>query len=173
MKTEEKRTTNRCKKLRELPQVVNEWQQKAWCPDCDHYFSGECGNPIRRESNAACPFDGKVLRLREVSDEAANDQQRKPLDGGLCEVPASHARCKALEQAVRDRIVDRTGGRTKALAIELTDGELVVRGTAPCYYVKQLALQGVLDVLRSNQETKVGFNFQVVVRPPGPRESTR
>jgi len=173
MKTEEKPTMNRCRKLHELPPVVNEWQQKAWCPDCDHYVSGECGNPISRESNAACPFDGKVLPLREVADEAPNDHLRKPLDGGLCELPESHARSKALVQAVKGWIVDRTGGRTQALAIKLTDGELVVRGTAPCYYVKQLALQGVLDIFRSNQETKVGFNFQVVVRPPGPRESTR
>jgi hypothetical protein len=70
MDAQEKRTTSRCNKLHELPPVVTDWQQKAWCPDCDYYQGGICGNPIRRDSNAACPFDGKALPLREVAVEA-------------------------------------------------------------------------------------------------------
>jgi hypothetical protein len=107
-----------------------------------------------------------------VALEAPHDYPGEPLDVGFSEVRESQPWSKALEQAVKHRILDRTGGRIRALAIELTDRELVVRGTAPCYYVKQLALQGVLEVLQSDQETKVRFNFQVVVCPPGPREST-
>jgi hypothetical protein len=163
MDSKEKQTLSWCKKLHELPPVVTDWQQTAWCPDCDHYNRGRCSNP-----NAGCPFDGKASPLREVADQAPNDQPRKRLDGGLCEVPESHVRSKALEQAVMGRIVNRTWGRMQALAIELTDGELVVRGSSPCHYVKQLALQAVLDVLSSDSSTKIGINFQVVVRPRAP-----
>jgi hypothetical protein len=170
MDPDKKPTTSRCKKLPELPPVLTDWQQTAWCPECDYYDYGICVNPIRRDSNAACPFDGKVLPLREVALEAPHDHPGEPLDVGFSEVRESLPWSKALEQAVKHRIVDRTGGRIRALAIDLTDRELVVRGTAPCYYVKQLALQGVLEVLQSDQETKVRFNFQVVVCPPGPRE---
>jgi len=159
MKTKEKPIASRCKKLHELPQVVNEWQQKTWRPDCDYYDCGTCGNPMHWESDAPCPFDGKVMPLLEVADEAPNDPPKSP------------ARSDALEQAVKDRIVDRTGRRMQALAVELTDGELVVRGAAPCYYVKQLAIQGVLDALHGDRDVKVKFNCQIVVFRRGPRES--
>jgi len=173
MNAQEKQTPSRCNKLHELPRVVTDWQQKAWCPDCDYYDCGLCGNPLRRYSNAACPFDGKALPLREAAVEPPNAQPRKPLEGGLCEVPESQPRSRALEQAIKDRIVNRTGGRMQALAIELTECELIVRGSAPCYYVKQLALHGVLDVLHSDHQTKIECNFQIVVRPPSPTEPTQ
>ena len=172
MSTKEKPTTSRCNKLHELPPVVTDWQETAWCPDCDYYDCGLCRNPIRRDSNAACPFDGKVLPLREVAVETPNDQPGKPLDSEFCEVPESQTRSRSLEQAIKDRIVIRTGRRMRALAIELTDRELIVRGSAPCYYVKQLALQGVLEVLHSGHQTTIECNIQIVVHPPGPKEPT-
>lgn len=162
MNAQEKRTTSRCNKLHELPPVVTDGQQTAWCPDCDYYDGGMC-NSVSRVGNAACPFDGKLLPLREVPVEPPIDQPRKPLERGLCKVPESLPRSKALEQAIKDRIVIRTNGRIIAVAVELIDRELVVRGTASCYYVKQLALQGVLDVLHGRQEVKVRLNFQVAV----------
>ena len=67
-------------------------------------------------------------------------------------------------------MIELLGG--SAVAVELIDRELVVRGTASCYYVKQLALQGVLDVLHGLQEVKVRLNFQVIVCAPVPRELT-
>jgi hypothetical protein len=170
--TKEQPTTSRCNKLHDLPPVVNDWQQTAWCPDCDYYSCGLCGNLLRQDSNASCPFDGKVLPLREVAVEASNEQPWKRPRGGLCEVQASQPGSKALEQAIKDRIVNPTGGRMQELAIELTDRELVVRGSAPCYYVKQLALHGVLEILNSVQRTKIECNFQIVVGPPAPTQST-
>jgi hypothetical protein len=172
MDTKELPTTSRCNKLHDLPPVVTDWQQKVWCPDCEYYDCGLCSNPMRRDSNAACPFDAKVLPLREVAVEAPNYPARKPLDSGSCEVPEGQSRFEALEQAIKDRIVNRTGGRMRALAIELTDRALIVRGTAPCYYVKQLALQGVLDVLNPDHRAKIECNFQVLVHPPGQKEPT-
>ena len=35
MLAEEKRTTNQCKRLGELPAVWTDWQQATWCPDCE------------------------------------------------------------------------------------------------------------------------------------------
>ena len=172
MYTEEKPVMNRCNKLHELPPVVTVWQQKAWRPDCNYYECGLCSNPMSRDSSGACPFDGKVLPLREVTFEAPKDQPKKPLDAELCEVLASQPRSKALEQVIKDRIVNRTGGRIRVLAIELSNRELFVRGNAPCYYVKQLALQGVLDVLDSDHQSKLECNFQIVVHPPSPTEPT-
>jgi hypothetical protein len=168
----EQPTPSRCKKLHELPLLVTDWQQQAWRPDCDYYDCGVCANPLRRDSNTACPFDGQVLPLREVAVEAPNDRPRRPLDAGFCEVPEGQPRSGALEHAIKDRIVNRTGGRVRALAIERTDRGLVVRGSAPCYYVKQLALQGVLDVLHSDPQTNIGCSLQIVVCPAGPTEPT-
>jgi hypothetical protein len=51
--------------------------------------------------------------------------------------------------------------------------EVVIRGIAPCYYVKQLALQGILDVLGSAQEIEVELNLQVAVCPTGSEYGNR
>ena len=131
MDTKEQPTTSRCNKLHDLPPVVTDWQQKAWCPDCEYYRCGLCGNLLRRDSIASCPFDGKVLPLREVAVEPPNEQARKPLDSRLCEVRESQPRSKALKQAIKDQIVNRTRGRMQALANDLTGRELIIRGSAP------------------------------------------
>jgi hypothetical protein len=167
-----KPSTRWCKKLLELPPVVADCQQTAWCPDCDYYHCGLCGSPGGREGNAGCPFDGKVLPLREVAVEAPDNPPRMSLDGGSSEVPESRPRSRALEQAIEDRILQRTGGRMRALVIVVTDRELTVRGSVPCYHVKQLALHGILDVLHSQLPTRIECNYQIVVRPPGPTEPT-
>ena len=104
--------------------------------------------------------------------ETPDDQPGGSLEVGPSDAPKSQPRIKALEQAIKLRIVGRTGGRMRALAIQLTEGDLFVRGTAPSYYVKQLALQGVLDVLHGDQETNVGFHFQILVCPPNQRQLT-
>lgn len=83
MDTNENRTTSRCKKLHELQPVFTDWQQTTWCPDCDYYDSGICANPIRKDSSAPCPFDGKVLPLREVAIEPKADQPRKAAPGQM------------------------------------------------------------------------------------------
>jgi hypothetical protein len=42
---------------------------------------------------------------------------------------------------------------------------IVVRGRAPCYYLKQLALQGVLDVIGSVGANRIELNVQVASTP--------
>jgi hypothetical protein len=45
-----------------------------------------------------------------------------------------------------------------ALEVEMVDNVVIIRGYAPCYYVKQLALQGVFDVLGSFRTSRVELN---------------
>lgn len=52
-----------------------------------------------------------------------------------------------LEQAVRRRIVQRTWGRLRQLQVEVGSQRVVVRGSSPTYYLKQLALAAVQEAL--------------------------
>jgi hypothetical protein len=150
-----------CKKLHEVPSVLMDWQQVTWCPDCDYYDRGTCGNPIRTDRNAACPFDGNPLPLREVPGEPNNDQPQKPLNVASRKGRESQPRSQGLDQAIKHQIVQRTGGRIQMLEVEMLDDAVVIRGCAPCYYIKQLALQGVLDVIGSLRTSRVELNVQV------------
>ena len=154
------RTTSRCNKLHELPPVVTDGQQKAWCPDCDYYHCGICGNPVRRDSNAACPFDGKALPLREVPAEP-NCEPQQPADAASCKQPKHQPVSLGLEKAILHQIVQRTDARIQMLEVEMVDNVVIIRGYAPCYYVKQLALQGVFDVLGSSRTSRVELNVYV------------
>jgi hypothetical protein len=60
------------------------------------------------------------------------------------------------------KIVQRTGGRIAALEVEFVDDRVVIRGTVPCYYIKQLALQAVLDLIGSAVATRIDLNIQVL-----------
>lgn len=153
---------NTCKKLLALPAVSTEWQQTEWCPDCEYYYRGTCGSLL---GDAACPFDGKPLPLREVQGEA--DRARPLGPPGVAPANERHQppAPESLEQILRRRIVKRTGGRVRALAVELTGRQVVIRGSAPCYHVKQLALEEVLDVLRSARDDEVELALRVEVCP--------
>ena len=48
------------------------------------------------------------------------------------------------------------------LEVEMLNDLVVVRGCVPSYYIKQLALQGVLDVIGSARATGVELNLQVI-----------
>jgi osmotically-inducible protein OsmY len=56
------------------------------------------------------------------------------------------------ETDLADRIAravrDRTGGRVRNADVTVTDGAVVVRGAAPSYYLKQMALEAARSVLR-------------------------
>jgi hypothetical protein len=68
---------------------------------------------------------------------------------------------QALERAIERQLVQRTWGRIRALEVEVIDNRVVVHGRAPSYYVKQLALQGVLDVIESAGAMRIELNIQV------------
>jgi hypothetical protein len=78
----------------------------------------------------------------------------------LDEVSRSEGRTRveALEQAVRCRIVQRTWGRLRQLQVEVDTDRVVVRGSSPTYYLKQLALAAVQEVIPA---TPVELDIQV------------
>ncbi len=45
----------------------------------------------------------------------------------------------------------RTHGRLRNLRVELSDHAVVLRGVAPTYYTKQLALDGALEAVSSQR----------------------
>ena len=54
-----------------------------------------------------------------------------------------------LEHELEHRVQARTGRRIRDLAIELQPERVVLRGFASTYYLKQLAQQGIRDLLPS------------------------
>jgi hypothetical protein len=154
-----------CKKLPEVPSVATEWQQTAWCPDCEHYDRGTCANPARAGNDAACPFDGNALPLREVAFDPGNDHPKKRLDAALCTEQESQPRSVELEQAIKCQIAQRTGRRIRLLEVEVTHDRIVIRGRAPCYHLKQLALQGVFDVLGCAAVMRIELKVEVAGSP--------
>jgi hypothetical protein len=52
---------------------------------------------------------------------------------------------EVVREAVKHRIAERTAGRIHNLEVELVADHLVIRGQAPSYYLKQLAIQATLD----------------------------
>jgi hypothetical protein len=114
---------------------------------------------MRGAGSGACPFDGKALPLREVSAEPNCDP--------LQPVAASYKKRKdqpvspGLANTILHQIVQRTGARIQMLEVEIVDDVVTIRGHAPSYYVNQLALQGVLDVLGSCCTSRVELNVYV------------
>jgi hypothetical protein len=73
-----------------------------------------------------------------------------------------------IEATIKRQIVQRTGVRIQGLEVEVTDGRVIVYGFVLCNYLKQLALQGVLDVLGSNPAMGIELNVEVVGSFPMP-----
>jgi hypothetical protein len=53
----------------------------------------------------------------------------------------------ALQKELVDRVYQRTGRRVRNLSVELRPDGVVLYGRAPSFHVKQLAQQGIRDVL--------------------------
>ena len=74
-----------------------------------------------------------------------------------------------LEEAIERCIQERTSGRIHQLHVETPANRVVVHGYTSSYYVKQLAIQAVLDVLGARETVPVQMDIQV--GEPGPRDS--
>jgi hypothetical protein len=72
---------------------------------------------------------------------------------------------QALERAIERQIMQRTWGRIRALQVMVSNNLVVVRGRAPSYYVEQLALQAVLDLVESADAMRIELNIQVAGVP--------
>ena len=70
----------------------------------------------------------------------------------------------ALEQAIRHRVAERTGRRIQGLEVEARDGSVRVRGRVTSFHLKQLAIQGIIDVIGSGVATHLQVEIQVSVR---------
>jgi len=71
-----------------------------------------------------------------------------------------------LERTISQQIVQRSWGRVRGLQVEWHDGSVTVTGRAPSYYVKQLALLAVREVI---DHAPVELNIEVDAgsrRPP-------
>lgn len=71
-----------------------------------------------------------------------------------------------LLETVEKRIVQRTQVRIPALDVAVVDGRIVIRGRVPSYYLKQLVLQAVLDVVGSPIRAQVELNVDVAYGNP-------
>ena len=80
-----------------------------------------------------------------------------------------------LRQVVEANIISRTWGRIHRLEVEATEDRVVVRGCAPSYYVKQLAIQAVLESLSVSDAPLVEVEIDVIAaelpRPAMPRSA--
>ena len=64
-------------------------------------------------------------------------------------------------QQIERAIARRTWGRLRHLAIELTEDRVIVRGCAPSYYVKQLAIQACLEATESATPPQLDIDIVV------------
>jgi hypothetical protein len=69
------------------------------------------------------------------------------------------------EEAIQQQIVERTGGRIRMPEVRLIDDRIVIRGSVPRYYHKQLVLQAVLDLIGPASATRIELNVQVLQSP--------
>ena len=84
---------------------------------------------------------------------------------------ARSAERQQAERAIEDQIARRTWGRIQALRVEVTDNRVIVCGRAPSYYVEQLALQGILDVIGSGGAMRIELHIQVGSPPQSAQEA--
>jgi hypothetical protein len=53
----------------------------------------------------------------------------------------------SLLESIKKRIAETTHGRIRNLAVEEVGGQVVLRGLAPSHHMRQLALQGALELI--------------------------
>jgi hypothetical protein len=73
-----------------------------------------------------------------------------------------------LKQNILERLARRAGGRVRALEITVIENRVIISGWVTSYYLKQLVLEAVLDVVGA--PGGVEFNVQVTassLRHPG------
>jgi hypothetical protein len=64
-------------------------------------------------------------------------------------------------QNIRCQIYQRTGSRLRDLRVENCGNRLRIAGSAPSYYIKQLALAAILEVLGSVDPAEVDLAIDI------------
>jgi hypothetical protein len=72
---------------------------------------------------------------------------------------------QALARAIERQIMRRAWGRIRGLAVEVSESLIVIRGRAPSYSFKQLAVQGVLDLMEAAGPMQIETDALVVESP--------
>ena len=75
-----------------------------------------------------------------------------------------------VEQRITRHIQMRTGGRLRQLQFEEKENRLLIHGVASSYYIKQLALAAIVDVMGPATSAEVVVNIEV--SKPSPRWGT-
>jgi hypothetical protein len=158
----------RCKKLNELPTVATDWKQTTWCPDCEHYHGGCCDDPKRTTASGPCAFDGRELPIREVEIEVDGNMSTNCPPAPLSTNTETNTWRMDLEEEIRLKILERTWGRIQLRKIEANGNTIVISGRAPCYYLKQLAIQAALGAVDPDEPRKVEVNLDVEGYQGGP-----
>lgn len=73
-----------------------------------------------------------------------------------------------LAVAIKRQVELRTAARIQTLEVEVVGNHVVIRGRATSYHLKQLAIQGVVDVLGSVSTFLIDIDVQVTAHPPKP-----
>ena len=79
----------------------------------------------------------------------------------MCTVEAGRPHRAERGAAITRQIAHKTGGRIRALEVELSEDLIVIRGTVARYYLKQLVLQAVVDLIGSASASRIELNVQV------------
>jgi hypothetical protein len=84
----------------------------------------------------------------------------------MTSAPDSRPPTPELEVSIRRAIARRTRTGAQALAIELVGNRIVVSGPVPSYHLKQLVLQGVIDVIGGEGAARIDLQLQVIREVP-------
>src|SRR5262249_38849492 len=135
----------------------------------------------RGRGHRVVPEDGRHRpgrRQDQFSDDRGEAARTQPVKGSSTPMEAAMvAKEEAgqgpaeLANAILRQIVQRAGARIQSLAVEVSGDRVVIRGRAASFHLKQLALQGAVDVLGRGSTTQIELDVQVV-GPPGPDEPT-
>ena len=71
---------------------------------------------------------------------------------------------------LEQRILQRTWGRVRQLRVERVDGRIVVHGSTPSYYVKQLVLEAIRELHAGAPSEPVHMNITVRTKVPSVRQ---
>jgi hypothetical protein len=88
----------------------------------------------------------------------------------MATVSESRPQSAELEQRIKNGILQRTGRGVRELKVDLVGDQVVVRGSTTCYYLKQIALQAVLEVTVPAGIPGVESHIQVQASSPNPAD---
>lgn len=106
-----------------------------------------------------CPQDGMPLSLRVVTDSDCDSQEWECESSDV--QPEIEPCFDATEHAIRDKILQRPCRRIQALEVDVSENVVTIRGHVTCFHLKQLALQGVFDVMGAGRNYGIELNIRV------------